>query len=346
MTSGGYEPTSDPQDPNKHPGAQPYGPPPGYGPPQGYPPQGPGYGTPPPNYGPPQGPPPQYGAPQYGAPQYGAPQYGAPQYGGPQYGGAPQQPGAPYGSPPAGGPAGYGPPPGYGAPGYPPGFGSSRPQIDIGAALSYGWRKFSENVGGWLSLAGVIVVAALVFGALMFGVVMASTTTDRYGYSTGMSGVGIAVMIVLIVAFVIGMLVVQAAGVRGALYELDGHKPALKDFFRVGSLGPILLVSLLIALGTLLGSLVIVGGIVVAFLTVWALHFVIDQRQDAVTAIKSSASAAAANVGQLILLWLVLSAINFVGALLCYVGLLVTVPVTTIAYAYAYRVATGGRVAP
>ncbi len=56
-------------------------------------------------------------------------------------------------------------PPGYGAPGYPPGFGSSRPQIDIGAALSYGWRKFSENVGGWLSLAGVIVVAALVFGA-------------------------------------------------------------------------------------------------------------------------------------------------------------------------------------
>ncbi|MDM7491624.1 hypothetical protein QT969_25435 [Rhodococcus sp. CSLK01-03] len=335
MTSGGYEPTPDPQDPNKYPGAQPYGPPPGYGPPQGYPP---GYGAPPPGYGPPQGPPPQYGAPQYGAPQYG----------GPQYGGAPQQPGAPYGPPPAGGPAGYGPPPGYGAPGGypPPGFGSPRPQIDIGAALSYGWRKFSENVGGWLSLVGVIVVAALVFGALMFGVVMASTTTDRYGDSTGMSGVGIAVMIVLIVAFVIGMLVVQAAGVRGALYELDGHKPALKDFFRVGSLGPILLASLLIALGTLLGSLVIVGGIVVAFLTVWTLHFVIDQRQDAVTAIKSSASAAAANVGQLILLWLVLSAINFVGALLCYVGLLVTVPVTTIAYAYAYRVATGGRVAP
>ncbi|MEZ7239314.1 hypothetical protein QYS60_16290 [Rhodococcus sp. GXMU-t2271] len=324
MTSGGYEPTPDPQDPNKYPGAQPYGPPPGYGPPQGYPP---GYGAPPPGYGPPQGPPPQYGAPQYG--------------------GAPQQPGAPYGPPPGGGPAGYGPP-GYGAPGGypPPGFGSSRPQIDIGAALSYGWRKFSENVGGWLSLAGVIVVAALVFGALMFGVVMASTTTDRYGDTTGMSGVGIAVMIVLIVAFVIGMLVVQAAGVRGALYELDGHKPALKDFFRVGSLGPILLASLLIALGTLLGSLVIVGGIVVAFLTVWTLHFVIDQRQDAVTAIKSSASAAAANVGQLILLWLVLSAINFVGALLCYVGLLVTVPVTTIAYAYAYRVATGGRVAP
>ncbi|ANZ27196.1 MULTISPECIES: hypothetical protein [Rhodococcus] len=344
MTTGGYESNPDPQDPNKYPGAQPYGPPPGYGPPQGYPPQGPNYGGPPPGYAPPQGPPPQYGAPQYGAPQYGAPQYG-----GAQYGGAPQQPGPQYGPPQYGNPAGYGPPPGYGAPGGyppPPGFGPPRAQINIGDALNYGWRKFSENVGGWLSLAGVIVVAALVFGALMFGVVMASTTTDRYGYSTGMSGVGIVVMIVLIVAFVIGMLVVQAAAVRGALYELDGHKPALKDFFRVGSLGPILLVSLLIAVGTLLGSLVIVGGIIVAFLTVWALHFVIDQRQDAVTAIKSSASAAAANVGQLILLWLVLSAINFVGALLCYVGLLVTVPVTTIAYAYAYRVVTGGRVAP
>lgn len=48
------------------------------------------------------------------------------------------------------------------------------------------------------------------------------------------------------------------------------------------------------------------------------------------------------NVGQLIVIALVLMLLNFVGALLCGIGMLVTLPVTAIALAFAWRTVTGG----
>ncbi len=81
------------------------------------------------------------------------------------------------------------------------------------------------------------------------------------------------------------------------------------------------------------------------FLTWWTLQFVIDQNEDAITGIKSSFRVISQNVGPVLLLALALVGINIVGAILCGVGLLVSIPITIIASTYAYRVLTGRYVA-
>ncbi|MFC4606049.1 hypothetical protein [Rhodococcus kronopolitis] len=326
-------------DPN-HPRQQPN--PPQPNPAGGYPPppnpaggpQG-GYPPPPNPAGGPQGgyPPPPNPAGGYPPPPNYGPQGGAPN----MPGGYPPPPGygAPGGyPPPPGGQGGYmpPPPPGYDAPAFPPpGFSGpgGMPQLTVGNALGYAWEKFKANAGVWV---GIVLLIALIEIALSFIFDLNSTEFTVWG------------AIGTIVTTIVGYLV-NAALVRGALHELDGNKPAIGSFFQFTNVGAIIVASLVVGALTGIGFLLlIIPGIVVAFLTWWTLQFVIDQQQDPITAIKSSFRAISQNVGPLVLLTLALIGINIVGALLCMVGLLVTIPITTIASTYAYRVVVGGRV--
>lgn len=284
-----------------------------------------------------QGPPPQ---PNYGQPPAGGypppPNYGQPTYG--QPGGYPPPPG--YGAPQ---PGGYPPPPpsgGYGEPMQPaPGFGGpgGAPQLTVSDALGYAWNKFKANAGVWIGITVIIFVIEAVV-SFIFGANDSYNDVGDYFSPWRIMGT--------IVSVIVGYLI-NAALVRGALHELDGNKPGIGSFFQFTNVGAIILASFLVGLITGVGFvLFIIPGIILAFLTWWTLQFVVDKEQDAITAIKSSFSAISQNVGQLVLIALALVGINIVGALLCFVGLLVTIPLTTIASTYAYRVVVGGRVAP
>ena len=85
---------------------------------------------------------------------------------------------------------------------------------------------------------------------------------------------------------------------------------------------------------------------IVVFLSWWTLHFVIDRDQSAVEGIRSSFRAISSQAGTLFLLALALIGINILGAIPLGLGLLITVPLSTIASTYAYRVVSGGEVAP
>lgn len=310
-----------------------------------------GYPPPPPNYGQPQQggypPPPSYGQPPGGYP----PPPGQPNYGqgtGAQPGGYPPPPG--YGQPQPGY-GGYPPPPpgGYDAPiQSAPGFGGpgGTPQLAVGDAIGYGWNKFKNNAGTWI---GILVVAAVISIAVsaIFTDWGSITDTDSASFADS-AGVGFSLWGIIgrIVTTIVGYLI-SAALIRGALHELDGNRPGFGAFFQFRNVGAIIIASFLVGLMTGIGLvLLIIPGIIIAFLSYWTLQFVIDQDQDAITAIKSSFSAISQNVGPLLLLALALIGINFVGLLLCGLGLLVTIPLAIIASTYAYRVVVGGRVAP
>ena len=81
--------------------------------------------------------------------------------------------------------------------------------------------------------------------------------------------------------------------------------------------------------------------LVVAFLTWWALPFVIDRHDSAVEGIRSSVRAISSQAGPVFLLALALIGINILGAIALGLGLLITVPLSTIASTYAYRVVSG-----
>lgn len=221
-------------------------------------------------------------------------------------------------------------------PGYPP----AGPKLGVGDALGYAWDKFKNNAVVWIA---IVLIAFLIQVAL--NLIFSVGNTGDTDYSDGVSfGFSVWGFIGTVVTTIVGYLI-SAAFVRGALHEVDGHKPAFGSFFQFARVGAVIVAGLLVGLATGVGLLLcILPGLVIAFFTWWTMQFVIDQDQDPVSAIKSSFSAISSNAGPLLLLALALFGINVVGALLCGLGLLVSIPLTIIASTYAYRVVVGGPV--
>lgn len=271
--------------------------------------------------------------------------YPPPQSGGyppPPAGGYPPPPGG-FGPPPGGGyqqpPGNYGQP-NYAADPYPAGgagYGGGVPQLNVGDALTYGWNKFKANAGVWIGISVIAFVISLVIQL---------PTGGLAGFGIGPETSVALSLFGSLLSWIVGM-ILQAAFVNGALREVDGNKPAIGDFFQFRNLGAVLIAAILVGIVTTIGFiLLVIPGIIATFLLYYTLQFVIDRDQEPVAALKSSFELTSKNVGPLLLLALALVAINFVGALLCGLGLLVTIPVTSIASTYAYRFLTQGPISP
>lgn len=265
----------------------------------------------------------------------------------------PQSPAPP--PPPSYGSTSYPPPPGEGAGGYPPppgsggygsgGYGSGGypppPPSDPGYvqpfsptdAIAYGWQKFSANAGQWLIAGLAIFAVSVLFGILSWILqpsVEAGDTNPFAAFSLGS-------VLVNLLSTVVGY-VVTGFIYRGALDETEGRAFSLPDTFSRVPIGSVILTALLVSIGVTIGTfLCILPGLIFAFLSYFALLFVVDQNQSPVDAITSSVKLIMANLGQSLLLALLSGVILLVGFCLCGVGLLVAYPVVTIASTYAYK---------
>ncbi|GED12004.1 hypothetical protein [Cellulosimicrobium cellulans] len=286
----------------------------------------------------PQGPP----APQTppGPAQPASPPYGAPPAGAypPPAGPPPAQPYGqqPPGQPPYGGQPGYPPPAApYGQQGYP---GQT---VQVQDAFSYGWNKFTQNVGvilgGVLTYVAVLAGLSVAFWAILVGT--AQTTVDPVTGEVSTAGgfaFGFGTFLFVAVLVVLGFLV-QAAVVNVSLLVTRGKKLEYADFFRYPNLGTVILVALLIGLATGVLAITIVGPIVFVFFAQFTLFYVIDKKLGVFDAFKASFTVVSRNLGTVVLLFLGVYLAQLVGTLLCYVGLLVALPVAQIATAYVYR---------
>jgi uncharacterized membrane protein len=306
----------------------PPGPPPGNYPPQ--PPPGGGFPPPPPpgGYPPPQPPqPPQGGYPP------------------------PPPPGGGYPPPPPPQGGAYPPP----APGG-PGFGGAQP-YNVGEALSWAWNKFSKN-------AAALIVPTLVYGVILgvlygitYGVATALapapetsyTSTDTgvsYSYSSGMGAGSIVVMIIGYVVLLVVGAVVQSAYISGLLQMADGRPVAIGDFFKPRNVGAVIVATIIMGVLTAVGSLCIIGGIIVALFLMFTVVALLDRNLSPIDAVKASFDIVKDNIGNAIVAYLVMAVILLVGAIVCFVGLIVAGPVAGLFEVYTYRRLTGGQVAP
>jgi len=125
----------------------------------------------------------------------------------------------------------------------------------------------------------------------------------------------------------------------------DGRPVEPIKMFRTEYLANFLVALLLYALLAFVGFLLcILPGIVVlylGFLTPW---YVLDQGMAPVDALKASFATTTKNGWPLILFALVTFLIYVAGAIVCLVGLLVTVPVALLMVTYTFRRLTGGLV--
>lgn len=218
----------------------------------------------------------------------------------------------------------------------------------IGDALGYGWRKFSDNAGRIIGYGVLLALPILALYGLIIGIFISNstTTTDPItGTTTSTMNMSAGTGIILTIAYVavvVLALLVTIGVVRATVRILDGQAFGLGDLVSFDRVGTAIVTSILTTLGTLVGLILcILPGIAFAFLANYSVWFVIDKKQSPVTAIKSSIAMVRANLGNAILLTLVVIAVSIAGELACGVGLFVALPVTYIAMGYSYRKFSG-----
>lgn len=255
----------------------------------------------------------------------GQPGYGQEPYPGQGFGQQSQEPypGQGYGQSEYGqqyGSAGYGT--GYPQPGAAGGVVATG-KIAATDAISAAWQLFKNNPLPWVLIALITGVAN--------GIMNMITNSD----SAGLAFIGSIATIAI-------SLVLQAFMIRGALLEVDGHKPAIGDFFKLHNFGWFVVAAIIVGIATAIGTILfIIPGLVIAFFLYWTFNFVIDRNMTAVDAIKSSFNAVKSDGGNLFLLAILNVLIIIVGAIALIVGLLVAVPIATLASTVAYRAITG-----
>lgn len=212
--------------------------------------------------------------------------------------------------------------------------GSSPGSVDLGQAFSFGWEAFKANAQPLVLGTLLLLVAVVVVGGLWFFV--SGLLLGRGGAGGGL--VGLVLLTVGSLAFVIGAVIVQAATIRVGLKLVDGQSIELGDLTSTDRLGPILVTSLLIGVGTMVGVLLcVLPGIVFGFATSFALFYVIDQRSEPVEAIRASIDLFRENLGPALLLVFLTSLVAQIGSYACGIGMLVTWPIAYIALAHGYR---------
>ncbi len=338
-------------------------PPPGEGdqpPPSGYPPPPPGDQPQPSGYPPPPGgqqpppsgypPPPPAGQPPGGyppPPPAGQPPGGYPP---PPSGGYPPPPPPQSGGfPPPGAPGAFPPPQGY------PPYGGP-PSYNIGDGLSWAWNKFSKN-------AVPLIVATLVFGVVLvvlqsiINLVQAAVSptatsyvSDSGGFEFSYVATGPAAVFVGIIGWfltVIVVAIVESAMISGVIDIANGQEVTVGSFFRPRNIGNVIVAALIVAIITAIGFvLCILPGLAASIFLMFTIVAVVDRNLSPVDSIKSSFETGKAHFGDVLLTWLAFILLAVVGAVLCGVGLLVTVPLIVLLLVYSYRVLNGGPVAP
>ena len=287
----------------------------------------PGGGTPPP---PP--PPPGGGAPPPPPPGGGTPPPPPGPPGGGGYGGPPQPPAPPGGGGFGGPPGGFTPPPAQ-----PYGGGGERAQLDVGSSISYGWKKFTENVGPFI----ILMLAVLVIGFVLNVVRNIIVPADETGLGMLILGLFLSIVIYIIT------MIVQAGVYRAGLGVTKGVTPSVSQLTETENIATYILTSILVGLGTFIGLvLCIVPGIIFFIFAAYAPIIAIDKGLDPIESIKQSFSYVKENFGQVFLILLVAHIVYIIGVCLCGIGILVTAPVALVAIIYSYRALNNETVTP
>jgi len=145
-------------------------------------------------------------------------------------------------------------------------------------------------------------------------------------------------IIIAVILFVIAVLV-KIGLTKLFLKVVDGQPTNWKEIFKHGDLFIVYLcTSILFGIGLIIGTiLLVIPGIYFALTYFFAPVIVIDQKIGIINAFKKSKEMTKGVKWKLLGLILVLILTNILGALVFVVGLLVSIPVSSLAYMHVYR---------
>lgn len=198
-----------------------------------------------------------------------------------------------------------------------------------GDAIRFGWETVKSNLGFFIGiqlLAFIIILIPSVISEIM--------KEDAPIISALFNLASSVLQIVLTMGFM---------GI--ALMFCDDKKPRIADLFSCLSLFLILkyfFASILYGLSMAAGFiLLIIPGIIVAIRLGLFLYFIVDTGSGPIVSLKASWKATTGSTLDLFLLGLLLMGINILGFLALLIGLFISIPLSIVASAYAYRSLAG-----
>jgi len=193
---------------------------------------------------------------------------------------------------------------------------------ELNETLDYGKPDAKVNMGGWISKAweltfsepGVFILLALIYIAIN---AVASAT--------------IVGVVIVAGPLSVGLFYIAFKKIKGVPFQIGDISKGFSFF--VAAVISSILISLFVSIGT---SLCIIPGIIVSALYMFTPAFILDKNLDFWNAMEASRKVAQKHVFELSIFIIVLSIINLIGIIVCFVGVLVTFPITILATAIAY----------
>jgi hypothetical protein len=202
--------------------------------------------------------------------------------------------------------------------------------VDIGGAISYGWNKFTQNAG---PLIAAVVLIVVINGIVSFVGNVVDSLLLR--------------VIVQIIGIVVSA-VISFGLVNVSLKIVRGEQAEINDIFPSGPMVvPYAITGIIVSFVTSIGFvLCIIPGVIAATFLLFAHFVVIDEGLQPGDAIKRSIDLVKPNFGGVLGFIVVAGLVNLVGFILCCIGALATIPLTTVAGAKVYKGLKGEGVAP
>lgn len=203
-------------------------------------------------------------------------------------------------------------------------------------SLRRAWRIFADNPAPFVISQLIWAVIFLVPVAILLAAFGALRLGDG-GVPARLSALlGVGGLVIVLVMVLLGV-VQQGAFATATLKAVDGERVGIADFFRPRHVGQLVLLALILGLASSLLAVTGIGPLIVMFFGVWAVLMVAERGLSAIEAVKASVTASLREPGQTIVLVLAAVVLNAVGALLCGLGTLVSMPVSMLAFADYYR---------
>lgn len=196
-------------------------------------------------------------------------------------------------------------------------------KLSVGASIRFGWKTFKKRP---FFLIGIVLGVMIVSGIL-------GSLPKQQGIMTILLTLAILVINILIEMGLISF-AIKAQDDIAHLTIHDIWHP--RSFWKY--IGVKILTGVIVLIGIIL---LIVPGVIAALALMFATYLIIDRDLGPIEAMKESIRLTKGNRWNLFLLILAIAGINILGAIALFVGLFVSIPVSLLALAHAYRTLAG-----
>jgi len=200
-------------------------------------------------------------------------------------------------------------------------------KFPFGAAVKFGWQKTKENFWSLIAVTLIWIVISSMFS---------------YSSKNFEKTMPFAYFIIQVCSTVVSMIMTLGITKIG-LKVYAGEKFEVSELFESYRLFlNYLLATILYFLAVIVGLLLlIVPGIILIIRMGLYTYLIVDKQMGSVEALKESMRLTKGNAFNLFLLWFLLLGVLLLGVLALIVGVIVAIPVTVLAYVFAYRYLEG-----